>query len=322
LEGISLCSLFGDECTFSQKYTEGSSWVATEVEDMVWLGTPNVVESLEVHMSSLAIAYAFGCQTSSKGLFRKQYADGILGLSIHDTSIVTALYKERLIARNAFSICFTHNGGHLSLGGTLSPSRFHYQTMQLTPITRSHGYYSVEVTSLSIGNKIVVDSETKSHLLADINGGKGCILDSGTTDSFFPKSLNKVVGAAVVDHTNGLTDFSAKFRRHVYTFTEFQRLPVITLVFTNDVVLEIWPDNYMENVPLDSITGRAKTWEGTLLLTNRIYLDESKGSVLGANAMFGYDVLFDIQGHQIGIAPANCYSSSIDSLFSSTRSQQ
>ncbi len=121
LEGVAQCSLFGNYCTFSQKYTEGSAWTATEVEDVVWLGSANVVESLETYMHRLAVAYPFGCQTTSRGLFRKQYADGILGVSIHETSLVTALHSEGLIPSDAFSLCITREGGHLSLGGTLTP---------------------------------------------------------------------------------------------------------------------------------------------------------------------------------------------------------
>jgi hypothetical protein len=313
LEGISSCSLFGDQCTFSQKYTEGSSWTATEVEDMVWLGTPNVVESLEDHMEVLAIAYPFGCQTNTKGLFRKQYADGILGLSIHDTSLVRAFYLEGVISRNAFSLCFTHQGGHLSLGGALSPSVHHYESMKMTPITREHGYYSVEVVSLKIGDSVIVDKDTESNLLDDMNGGKGCIFDSGTTDSFFPSSLRKVVGTAVMEYTNGLTDFSTKLRRSLYSFSDFQRLPIITIVFANNVSLSMPPLHYIEDVPMDAATGLAKPWANRITLTNRIYLDEAVGTVLGANSMYGYDVLFDVQRHRMGVAPANCHSH----LFSS-----
>jgi hypothetical protein len=313
LEGISSCSLFGDQCTFSQKYTEGSSWTAMEVEDMVWMGTPDVVESLEYHMGMLAIPYPFGCQTSNKGLFRKQYGDGILGLSIHDSSLIRALYLERLIPRNAFSLCFTHESGYLSLGGTLPAHTHHTDTMTMTPITREHGYYSVEVVSLSIGDTLVISADINGDLLEDMNSGKGCIFDSGTTDSFFPSSIRKVVSAVVMEQTRMLTDFSPAMRRHVYTYSAFQRLPTLTIGFTNNASLTILPDHYMEGVPIDPSTGRAEAWDKSIALTNRIYLDEATGTVLGANAMYGHDILFDVQGHQIGIAPANCHSSIISS---------
>lgn len=320
LDGVAQCSLFGNYCTFSQKYTEGSAWTATEVEDVVWLGSANVVESLETYMNLLAIAYPFGCQTTSKGLFRKQYADGILGVSIHETSLVTALHNQGLIPSDAFSLCITREGGHLSLGGTLTPKDFHLEAMQSTPISRDHGYYSVQVTSVAIGETEILNSEHPKHrhLLQDMNAGKGCILDSGTTDTFLPSSLADVMRAAVREHTNGLVDFTSKSRRKLYTHDEFLRLPVLTLTFANNVSLAIIPDNYMEDVPLDTSTGRAKEWEGHISLTNRIYLEETEGTVLGANALFGHDILFDAENHRIGIARANCHHSAVPTMSTMT----
>jgi hypothetical protein len=337
LEGISGCSLFGDFCTFSQKYTEGSSWVATEVEDMVWFGTSSITNSIELYMPSLAIAYPFGCQTSSKGLFRKQYADGILGLLIHPkTSVISALWREGIIERDAFSLCLTREGGYLTLGGTPSSTSTtnSLSPMKMTPITnQDHGYYSVEVIRILIGDTIIAsttsttdsDSDTtntnrnrnrngiRNHILDDINSGKGCIFDSGTTDTFFPSSLEKIIRKTVMNNTTDNMDyFSNKFRRHMYTFDEFQQLPTITIVFAssnNEASIDIIPQNYMENVP-SSKEGKVSPWEDKILLVNRIYFEESDGgTVLGANAMFGYVILFDSEGRQMGISKSitDCY---------------
>eukprot|EP00531_Pseudo-nitzschia_arenysensis_P012509 CAMPEP_0116117802 /NCGR_PEP_ID=MMETSP0329-20121206/1767_1 /TAXON_ID=697910 /ORGANISM="Pseudo-nitzschia arenysensis, Strain B593" /LENGTH=389 /DNA_ID=CAMNT_0003611391 /DNA_START=576 /DNA_END=1743 /DNA_ORIENTATION=+ len=338
LEGISSCRLTlpgqsaPNHCTFSQKYTEGSSWTATEVEDLVWLGVNSAATSLETFMPKLAIAYPFGCQTSSKGLFRNQYADGILGLSIHETSLITALYTEKIIPSNSFALCFTPKGGVLSLGGSLNPSIYHQQMMKTTPITHrdQHGYYSVQVTKLLVGDTIVLtdNDDTKPRLLKDMNAGKGCILDSGTTDSFFPSSLYKPVRKAVVAYGmaqegihEGTTKitldeddlFSSKLRHKDYTFEEFERfLPTLTVVLTNDVELTILPKHYMENVPLDE-RGEILPWENTLELTNRLYFEEGKGAVLGQNAFFGYDILFDAgDDSKIGVAKSDCHSAASD----------
>ena len=328
----------GDVCTFAQKYTEGSAWRATEVEDLVWLGSSDVVESIENYMPSLAVAYPFGCQTSSTGLFRKQYADGILGLTIHETSLVTAFYNEGLIRSDAFSLCFTQEGGVLSLGGSLDPHKFHHsQGMKRTPISKhEHGYYSVEVIRLVVGNNtIVTDINTKPRLLREINAGKGCILDSGTTDSYFPESLLRPIRRAVLEYgkarsgeitgeipvldDHDLDLFSPKLRERPYTYQEFEvLLPTVTLVFANEVALNILPKHYMENVPLDASSGNVVPWEGTLILTNRLYFEEENGSVLGANAFFGYDILFDAtnelnkQQGMIGIAPSDCHAAAKD----------
>jgi len=51
-----------------------------------------------------------------------------------------------------------------------------------------------------------------------------------------------------------------------------------------------------------------KPWEGTKSFTNRIYVDEPNGCVVGGNWMADHDVLFDVQGKRIGIARAECTS--------------
>ena len=68
------------------------------------------------------------------------------------------------------------------------------------------------------------------------------------------------------------------------------------------------PIHYMEGLPTveGDKTASIKPWTGTKALTNRIYLDEDEGAVLGLNAMYGYDIFYDAQGHQVGIAKANC----------------
>lgn len=303
LDGISTCSLFGDQCQIHQKYTEGSSWSANEVEDIVWLGTSNVVESIEDHMQ-LAIPYAFGCQTSIEGLFQKQYADGILGLARHETSLVAAYFRAKAIPRNAFSLCLTIDAGSLSLGGSM-PAQFHMEPMKMTPITREHGWYSVEVTQLLVGDIEVTSPESRVSLLHSINAGKGCILDSGTTDTYLPSKLAKSFGKAAMITTDGLTDFSDGVRRRSYSFAEFEMLPNLTFVMANNVTLTMQPRYYMEGITLDHLN-EVETWTGKKVLTNRVYLDEAEGAVLGANAMIGFDILFDTQGHQVGIAKADC----------------
>ena len=178
LGGIAKCSLFGNQCEINQKYTEGSTWTAKEGEDMVWLGTSDVTESIEEHMQ-LAVPFAFGWQTNIKGLFQKQYADGILGLAQHETSIVAAYYNAGAISHNSFSLCMTPDAGYLSMGGSL-PATYHREPMKMTPIIRSHGWYSVEVTRIFLEDTEITSSSWHPSLVQHVNGGKGCILDNGS----------------------------------------------------------------------------------------------------------------------------------------------
>ena len=71
----------------------------------------------------------------------------------------------------------------------------------------------------------------------------------------------------------------------------------------------------MEGVLFQDGTEEVQSWKGTKQLTNRIYLEDKEGAVLGANALLGHDILYDVQGHQIGIAKAEC-SEPVHSLFS------
>jgi hypothetical protein len=292
LKGVSKCSDFADRCIISQKYTEGSSWTAYETEDLVWLGSSDRDESIEEYMK-LAVPYAFGCQTNEKGLFRKQYADGILGLAIHPTSLIRSLYEAQSISRESFSLCLTRAGGSLSVGGIASDER-HLEDMKFSPISRDHGWFALQVWDVLVGGISVASGN--STALEAFHGGKGTILDSGTTDTYLPQAVAEKFSATWMS----LTGLSFKKRKKRYSWTEFLTLPAISFVFAGNVTLTMEPSSYMEGVPT------TPDWRGTKELVNRVYLDEPEGAVLGANTMFGHDILFDTQGQRVGLARADC----------------
>ena len=280
----SKCSSFSDHCILSQKYTEGSSWTAFELEDLVWFGT-----SPENWMH-LAVPFTFGCQTSEKGLFQKQYADGILGLAPHESSRMYKMFTVGAIPRNAFSLCFSRMGGQFSLGGTLT--HHHLEPMRFSSITQNNGWYSLTVEQVKVGDFLLLKEEN-AHFFAE---GRGTILDSGTTDTFLPVAV-AVPLASAWRKWSGL-EYSNQPR--FYSSREFERLPNVTFSFAGNLTLVMTPNSYMEGVP------NTLPWRGKRELTNRIYANEPLGAVLGANAMFGYDILFDVQDQRVGLAPADC----------------
>ena len=293
LKGVSKCSDFLDRCIISQKYTEGSSWTAYETEDLVWLGSADLEESLEEYMK-LAVPYAFGCQTAERGLFKKQYADGILGLAIHETSIVRSLFDSKSIAREAFSLCLTRTGGSFSVGGISTPDRL-LEEMKFTPIARDHGWFALQVWEVRLGG-ICVACGVDSPALRAFDGGKGTILDSGTTDTYLPQAIAE----RFLEVWFALTGSSFQKRKNRYAWNDFLLLPSITIVFEGNVTLTVEPSSYMEGVP------STPDWTGTRELVNRVYLDEPEGAVLGANAMTGHEILFDTEGLRVGLAKADC----------------
>jgi hypothetical protein len=158
-------------------------------------------------------------------------------------------------------------------------------------------------------NETVSVAAVDSKEAASFHRGKGTILDSGTTDTYLPAAIANAFAAAWLQLT-GLQ--LAKQRAHRYTYQEFLELPSVILILQDNVTLSIPAANYMEGLPDNfdynngNDDGQSKAWSDTRELTNRVYVNEPTGAVLGLNAMFGYDILYDSDGDRVGIARANC----------------
>ncbi len=189
-------SCVNDRCEVNQRYTEGSSWRAFEVEDKVWLGFDETAHSAEEH-DTLSAPFVFGCQISEKGLFKSQYADGIMGLSMYTQTLVDTWAQSGSIDYRSFSLCLNREGGLIALGGTAltheqderNHSReMHLSPMQFTPFAGENvWYYTVTVTSISVGAHVL-----PAEILQFVNDHKGTIIDSGTTDTFISHKVAKV----------------------------------------------------------------------------------------------------------------------------------
>ena len=337
-----------NQCIVQQKYTEGSSWKAYEANDIVAIDLEpmdneedetEAAEELPLEESmEWLLPFTFGCQTSVTGLFRKQYADGILGLERSQHSLVHHMQQEGLLPYNAFSLCVGRQGtGYMGLGGGLTNR--HLEPMKFTPIFSSDestsrsadgsSMYSVMVDQLWLDHICLVGCITNtSHphssayqhdkrLLEAFQEGKGTILDSGTTDTYLPKALAPdFVKAWYALTGRKLETVSSTANQHSpshrFTFSQFMQLPTLTIVFANNVTLAIPPVHYMEGAisgvgaSLDGATGWADG-KNTRDLILRVYVDEPEGAVLGLNAQRDYDILYDSEDSgRIGFAKANC----------------
>jgi hypothetical protein len=61
-------------CLLTQRYAEGSSWIATKMVDAFFLASEK--ESQTSQAKDLSIPFEFGCQTQLTGLFKTQLANG------------------------------------------------------------------------------------------------------------------------------------------------------------------------------------------------------------------------------------------------------
>ena len=281
-------------CQIRQRYTEGSTWQAVEVNDLVAFAVDTDQRNESVW--DAAVAYSFGCQTTVEGLFRRQYADGILGLLRTSLNVVHALARQGVIARPSFSMCLTTNGGWLAFGG--AQVHRHGEPMRYTPIPQAHRHpwHSVVVQQVRLDHIVLANNShtnDHAHILRAFRDGKGTVLDSGTTDIYLPTVLE----APLADAWYRLTGHDWQPHTRRYTYEAFTRLPTLHLVLQNNVTLSIEPLHYMDDA-------KSTPWNGTRELSNLIYCDEETGAVLGFNAMAGYDIYFEAS--RVGIAKADC----------------
>jgi len=330
-------------CHLSVSYQEGSMWAAYEGRDRTYLGGlhDGPVKLKEdgnklggkIHgedplkAGDFGFDMVFGCQTQITGLFKTQLADGIMGMCLKESSIFEQMHKQNVIDKPSFSLCFVRGedaakegttAGALTVGGTdtllhASPMVFakgfktkgvmHGVTIRKVHIMAGGQYRSVNATT---SNTVTVDISQES-----LNSGS-IIVDSGTTDTYFTRSLNTPFKTAFKEATG----FSYNESGMNLSEEQVEKLPTILLQlegvigssdaigglagkidpdYPNDILLAVPPAHYVE---YDS---DRKHYVGRFSMT------EGRGSVIGANTMRGHDVFFDIPtGGRIGFAESDC----------------
>mmetsp|Transcript_47308 Transcript_47308/g.92277 ORF Transcript_47308/g.92277 Transcript_47308/m.92277 type:complete len:1024 (-) Transcript_47308:128-3199(-) len=326
------------QCSFSQSYTEGSSWHAIQVVDKFYVGA--IDNDPPLPYSSLAFDFMFGCQKSETGLFITQLADGIMGMSADKSTLVKQLYDQKRIQHNMFSLCYGRSDEHSKEGVysgamTIGASNDVWYTspMVYASSTKDSGWYTVYVEAIYLREGVVngrgsASPDNKSQKIVQINieqglvnSGKGVIVDSGTTDTYlssrmsgpFKEAFKKLFGK----------DWSKQAK--VLTQNELEKMPTILFQLKafnrKDTLLD--PKStpgLVGNVPgIDSDNSHANDilvamppWHymeyssSSKLWTPRIYFEERSGGVLGANTMMGHEILFDWENSRVGFAESNC----------------
>ncbi|VEU36150.1 unnamed protein product [Pseudo-nitzschia multistriata] len=290
------------------------------------------------HAADLAFDMTFGCQTLVTGLFKTQLADGIMGMSNQASTYWSQMFEaQKMGPDRQFALCFSRpvhiaregtEAGAMTLGGV--DTRLHRTPMVYTPNfnTGRATFFSTRIRRMMLrdgkyGTSVqsTADNPNLGLTVLDIdpsilNKG-GTIVDSGTTDTYFNSAIGgefkrvfrKITGR---EHTNSGLDLTEE---------EVLALPTILIQLisndeTNghvddmfhtpglagamdkpnksDVILAIPPTHYME------YDEKSKKY------TSRFYTTERSGNVLGANAMMGHDIFFDVDTKRIGWAESDC----------------
>lgn len=290
-EGSGAVSGLRNACMVRQSYTEGSSWAAYQVKDMLFCGGRDILSAADPLDQRFSVEFVFGCKVRSSGLFHSQLADGIMGLSQHEAALPSVMYKQGKIKQGVFSLCFRKevvvskkgvSAGVITFGGidrSLSSS-----PMVFAKNTARTGWYTVYVKNVYLqpGDSAKDDHTNIIKVPIDtyaVNSEKGVIIDSGTTDSYLHKSLSQPFNA-IWKQLTGSSYSNAPIR---LTREQLHNLPTIyiqimafnngaesigpnssdavpSLVGTldpsssNDVLLAIPSNHYMEYSPSKYVT--------------------------------------------------------------------
>jgi len=283
-----------------------------------------------------AFKFSFGCQTKvslspqQQLLLQGEDVNGMLGMNKNFVTMWGQMYRENILKHRSFSLCFGRQtigvdsevgdgGGAMTLGGY--DERLHdTPIMYTTTTTRSSSnssnfpeddnfYVHIRKLHLRDGESNNNDNDAEMITLnipeTSLNI-RPISIQSGSAYTYLPKA------------------FSAPFKNAFYRLTEKQytndgiymmtenevrSLPTILLQLSGDerntntnkldlnhpydVILAIPPSQYMEHS------------KGSKIYTARIYAADENNEMpplLGANAMMGRDIYFDVEENRIGWA--------------------
>lgn len=312
-------------CEIAQSYSEGSSWTAYRVRDKLWVG--GIKPSLAPGADAYAMDFEFGCQTSEKGLFVTQLADGIMGMSNGADTLPAQLLANKVTQSRIFALCFRIGGGIMTLGGV--DARIHTKknvAYAALVDTANTGWFGVNVRNVYLrpAGSASGALEPIAPNVAYLLGKPSAVVDSGTTDTYLPASVAAQFAAALKKVTDGL-DFKAKEWK--LTKAQLSQLPsiVFRLQATGPVaeaaVAQQGNNSAIPTYGPGTVVDVVMPWTSYLdnvgdnLYSARIGFTEARGSVvLGSNFMTGYNVIFDSENKRIGFAQSACNYEDFDPL--------
>eukprot|EP00804_Cyclotella_cryptica_P002130 CCRYP_006541-RA/>CCRYP_006541-RA protein AED:0.04 eAED:0.04 QI:235/1/1/1/0.83/0.71/7/828/1739 len=262
------------------------------------------------------------------------------GMSAHPSTLPKVMYDQEKLEHNMFSICFRRElhvskrgilAGMLTLGGI--DTRADLTPMVYARNVASTGWFTVFVKNIYVreqgGQSVTPDGphqklQRVNANLFEMNSGKGVIVDSGTTDTYLHRSVagpfnevwEKVTGRKYSNSPVALSQNDLLLLPTVLiqlaayddvpnpVRNDLEIIPGlagdIDPSSPQDIILAIPATHYMEYSP------------SKRSFTPRLYFTESKGGVIGSNAMQRHNVLFDWENRRVGFAESTCEYEAVD----------
>ncbi len=313
-------------CRFTKSYAEGSSLSGFKAEDYVRFKNAKVVQDNRLRLfnsnlnKDLRLKAEFGCITKEDGLFKTQFADGILGLD-DNSKLIESLEEENSKQINkvfSFGLCFHSTGGIMSIDlrnrdvaddkiVMLNKSIHKYSEPITVPYNSLDNYYNIRVTGFELANRKI---KVPSVIM---------MVDSGTTFSHFPNLHLDKIFSYLNDYCRRNRDKCGKLPRPEFTqdtclelklpdkdYSSIEALyasfPPITIYFSesrNPYVL--YPQNYWYK-EFNPISPNNK-----MKICMALKGNEDGKIILGAFSMIDYYFYFDRKDKTLKIFKEDCY---------------
>jgi hypothetical protein len=250
------------------------------------------------------------------------------------------MYSSGKLKQKLFGLCFSRfdkidyegtGAGAMTVGG--SNRVLHKTPMVYAKEIKGQGFFTVHVKKIFLrkgggesaafepnqtGNDMIaldITEETLNH--------RGVILDSGTTNTYLAREL----AASFRKEWKTLTGQDYANKAVTLTLEEIKQLPTVIVQIRGvdpSYYAKVYPNELVEPQHMVGLAGEMQTdspYDVYLAIpashyleydaeknahTPRIYLDERNKSVLGANAIQGHDVFFNMEDQVIGISESDC----------------
>ena len=276
-----------NRCSFSISYLEGSRLEGFFNFQDVYFENINNSPIITNKFFTIPI----GCTTTETHLFATQLADGIMGLNNSGKSFVSMLYKNKVISKELFTICFGQNDGYFSIGEI--DTKYHKSKISYVPQISGLTNYYIKINNMKVG------SDTISTYNYNV------FIDSGTTITYFPRQIfdsimtsfnkyckNKCGKFENVDSIGYCGMFKSKEDR-AKALNKYW--PNIVLVLEGyDYILS--PNDYFFEYNENNKIAACIGFEG----------EGASKITLGGTFMHGHDIIFDRDNLRIGFAEADC----------------
>lgn len=269
-----------DVCHISMAYTEGSSWDAVAVVDTFSFG--GIIETSVT--TAYAVKHYFACQTAVSGVFKTQLADGILGLSMAPTAVHYQMHDQGVSESKVFALCFKTGGGIMTVGG-VDPSIHMSSTVNYAPLQpSSSGFYQIKISDIVLVPPGFGASPRSLNLSPDVLSQRSfAIVDSGTTDTFLPKSLL----AAFSSNFKATTGIDYTTEDVALTDAQLNSIPTVKFL-----IPDTSGGSFFVTMPMESYVEDVSESEAERVYAFRLYFTEDEGAILGSNFMLGEESLF------------------------------